>query len=289
MMMEFYLVTTDHLSNRIWFRDEEDFKAGMNTVAITTCKMHMNILAFILMSNHVHFVVESDYDTTRKYIDDIKRAHGRYIRNKYGIKELLRRNSADIQRVDPCDESLERAIAYVQMNSVAANICLTAADYPWGSGNAFFNPGGEKGRLLESLSERARIRLTHSKQRLPEGLLVSNEGYILPRSYIKVAFVESLFRSPRRMMYFLQNSSKARVRLETITQEGPSFRDQVVQAAMNDLCRTLYRKDYVQSLSDLEKTEILKQTRYRFSSNINQLARVSGLTYDTVTRLLETY
>ena len=91
------------------------------------------------------------------------------------------------------------------------------------------------------------------------------------------------------MMYFLQNSSKARVRLETITQEGPSFRDQVVQAAMNDLCRTLYRKDYVQSLSDLEKTEILKQTRYRFSSNINQLARVSGLTYDTVTRLLETY
>jgi len=287
--MEFYLVTSDHLSDRIWFRDEEDFKAGMNAVAASSCKMHMNMLAFILMSNHVHFVVQSDYDTARRFIDDIKRAHSKYIRHKYGVKELLRRNSVDIQRVDPCDESLERAIAYVQMNGVAANICLTAADYPWGSGNAFFNPAAEKGTLLDNLSHRARIRLIHSKQRLPDGLLVSNGGYILPRSYIKVAFVESLFRSPRRMMYFLQNSSKARSRLETISQEGPSFRDQVVQAAMNDLCRTLYRKDSVQSLSDLENTEILKQTRYRFSSNINQMARVSGLTYDTVTRLLETY
>ena len=34
-MMTFFLVTTDHLETRLWFRDDEDFKSGMNLVAVT--------------------------------------------------------------------------------------------------------------------------------------------------------------------------------------------------------------------------------------------------------------
>lgn len=30
----FWLVTTDHLTDRIWFKDDEDFKAAMNIVAV---------------------------------------------------------------------------------------------------------------------------------------------------------------------------------------------------------------------------------------------------------------
>lgn len=33
--MTFFLVTTDHLETRLWFRDDEDFKSGMNLVAVT--------------------------------------------------------------------------------------------------------------------------------------------------------------------------------------------------------------------------------------------------------------
>ena len=33
MRRQYWLVTTDHLEVRIWFKDDEDFKAAMNFVA----------------------------------------------------------------------------------------------------------------------------------------------------------------------------------------------------------------------------------------------------------------
>ena len=88
------------------------------------------------------------------------------------------------------------------------------------------------------------------------------------------------------MQFFLQNSSKAKRRLEA-SDNAPSFRDQLVQAAVQDLCRTLFRKQKLEDLSQEEQTELLKQLRYRFSAEANQLARATGLSYETVAHLLD--
>ena len=52
-----WLVSTDHLEEGLWFREEEDFKVGMNYVAVQVSQSGVTILAFILMSNHVHFIL----------------------------------------------------------------------------------------------------------------------------------------------------------------------------------------------------------------------------------------
>ena len=56
----FWLVTTDHLTDRIWFKDDEDFKAAMNIVAVLSTMKGVYIVSFILMSNHVHFLLGCD-------------------------------------------------------------------------------------------------------------------------------------------------------------------------------------------------------------------------------------
>ena len=57
-MKMIYLLSTDHFEDSLWFRDEEDFKVAMNYVAIqAVCSPDVVVLAFILMSNHVHFVL----------------------------------------------------------------------------------------------------------------------------------------------------------------------------------------------------------------------------------------
>ena len=70
--MKFYLLTTDHLNSAIWFRDEEDFKAAMNAIPVLAALAGVNVLAFILMSNHVHFVLEGSYDQVLKFIPSFK-------------------------------------------------------------------------------------------------------------------------------------------------------------------------------------------------------------------------
>lgn len=284
-----WLVTTDHLTDRIWFRDDEDFKVGMNLVAALACLYPVEVLSFILMSNHVHFVLACSHGQARQFIHEFKRRYAQHVRRKYGIKEFLRDNDVDIRLLDGTEESQEWGIAYVQMNSVAANICLTPADYPWGTGNVFFRATPTRGRRLDSFSGRARKRLLHSEQEFPPHLLVGEDGYILPESYVSVERVETLFRTPKRMNYFLQNSSKAKKRLASQDSEAPSFRDQVILSAIPDLCQSIFRKRSPEELSEEELSELLKQLRYRFSANVNQLARVMGVSYERVATLLDAF
>ena len=86
--------------------------------------------------------------------------------------------------------------------------------------------------------------------------------------------------------YFLVNSSKAKRRLAT-QDTAPNFRDQVVLPAIGDLCQSLFQKSSLQALTPDELSELLKQLRYRFSSNANQLARVTGIPYQKVVELLD--
>ena len=302
--MEYLLVTTEHLEDRLLFRDAEDFRTGMNHVAVQVSKCQVRLLAFILMSNHLHFVMQCGEKRAAAFVNGFKQSFSRYLQNKYGSREHLRGNGVDIRVIPPEGEALERALAYVQMNCVAANICGSPWDYPWGTGSCFFRaahsglPDADLERdgssvphsggvLLKAMSSRKKYRIFHSKADLPGEWEVSDAGYIQPWSYVQRAQVENIFGSPRRMLFFMNNSSKARLRLETGEQCVPAFKDQVVAAAMEDLCRSLFRKKSVLDLGEEMLVELLRQLRYRFSANVNQLARVTGLTYERTAEFLD--
>ena len=293
-MRRIWLVTTDHLEKELWFRDEEDFKVGMNFVAIqAACSPDVVVLAFILMSNHVHFVLVGEREDAERFICQFKHRYSIYFNGKWGIKKFLRHNGVDIREIPYRDEAMERAVAYVLMNCVAANICSHPSQYPWGTGNCYFrldaNTGyaGSRGVLLESLSERARERILHSNcDRIPLGWHLSPEGFIPPLEYVDVQSVEALFRKPQRFNFFLNTSSKARKRIEA-EENLPAFRDQVILAALPDLCHSLFQKKSFQALTRGEQSEFMRQIRFRFSSDINQIARVCGLTYAEAARLIE--
>ena len=284
-----WLVTTDHLEDGVWFREEQDFKVGMNYVAVLAACSPVAILAFILMSNHVHLILLGKKMDAETFINELKRRYSKYVQYKYGNEKSLKNNPVDIKLIPFEEESAERAIAYVQMNCVAANICLQPTQYPWGTGSLFFNATPPKGVRLDSMSERARFRLLRTRAKLPGHWMVGEDGYILPSSYVKVDYVERIFRNPKRMDYFLRNSSKAKLRLESKQDAQPSFKDEIVLAALPELCRTLFSKLSFRELSDSQKTEVLRQLRYRFSSAIHQLARVVGLSYDDTARLMDTH
>lgn len=286
-MKKCYLVTTDHLEEGLWFRDEKDFITGMNYVAIQFHRSEVTVLAFILMSNHLHFVVHGRREDVLEFINGIKSRYARYLRNEYGVNEFLRRNRVDLQEIEDVEDAVRRAIAYVQMNSVAANICTYPNQYPWGTGNVFFNTTPQSGRRLGDHSKRELIRVIHSNDvDLPEDWLIGPGGYVLPECYVNVGYVERLYGTPSRMSYFLNTSSKARKRLES-TEMLPSFRDQVILSAMPDLCRTLFGKKDFAEFSREEKGEYLRQIRFRFSCDVKQLARVCGISYAEAAELLD--
>lgn len=287
-MNNVYLVSTAHLEKSLWFKDDDDFKVGMNYVAIQAAECPtVEVMSFALMSNHVHFVFCGLKEKVMEFVNHFKHRYAVYLRHKYGTGAFLKRNHVDVRLIPYDNESVEWAIAYVQMNPVAANISLHPTQYPWGSGNTFFSPSGISARRLSDLSVREKRRMFHTNaDSLPGTWQVSPDGYILPRSYVAVAKVESLYRTPKRMNYFLTMSSKARKKLEA-GENLPAFRDQTILSAIPDLCRSLFQKGSVPELSDTEKSEMARQIRYRFSADANQIARVCGMGYADTARLLD--
>jgi len=288
-MRKTYLISTEHLEDGLWFRDDEDFRVAMNYVAIQAASCpDVAVLAFILMSNHVHFVLRGRMEDVLGFINQFKQRYSQYYKRKYGIPGFLRRNPLDVLTIPNEDEAMERVIAYVQMNCVAANICVHPTQYPWGTGDAFFSNSQTNGKRVKEYTGRALERLLHSfSDKLPGNWLVCERGFIVPKSYVDVRSVELLFRSPRRMNFFQNNSSKAKKRIEAIDNQIPAFRDQTILAALPDLCRSLFQKASFEELNDQEQSEFARQIRFRFSADATQIARVCGVSYAEAADLLE--
>ncbi|MBO4657821.1 MAG: hypothetical protein J5639_08635 [Bacteroidales bacterium] len=285
--MEYYLISTEHLTDSLWFRDEEDFKIGMNHVAATVWVTGVSVLAFVLMTNHVHFVLACIRSAAEQFISQFKLRYSLYFQKKYGEKEFLRRNKVDIRRVGLERESLERSIAYVIMNPVAANIVLNASGYPWSSAASLFNVNPKRGRKLQEVSVREKRRVLRTALPLNGDWILGDDGYILPNCYVCVSEVETLFRSPSRLQYFLSTSSKARLTLERRADSLPAFRDHVLLSAADDLCRTLFQKESREMLSEVEVSELLRQLKRRLNADVAQLSRALGIQYERATRLLD--
>lgn len=288
--MRFFFITTEHLEDRLWFRDDEDYKVGMNYVAIISYALGIKVIAFILMSNHVHFLIICRCrEEAELFINKYKTKYSMYYQRKYGTCELLRRNAAEIEEISVEGESLERIIAYIQMNSVAANICLNASGYPWGTGDCFFRVKKMRGICTDTMSAREKARKLHSTLSVPSKWIYVEDGYIDPASFVETDFVEKLFRTPKRMNYFLLNSSKAKKKMANNESNTPSFRDQLVNASIPDLCRSLFLANSIKELNEEQTAELVKQIRTCFRSDVNQISRVTGLPYSDVARMLDRY
>jgi len=287
-MLKFYLISTDHLEDRIWFRDDEDFKVAMNYVAVSAAaNPKALVICFTLMSNHVHFVLSGERDECEKFMWMFKQLYSSYLRNRYGVSNFLHRNGLDVREVSVEDEGLKRAIAYVQMNCVAARICLQPTQYAWGTGGCFFDDRKPIGTPIGSLRLRRRYALLKSRKPVPADWLVGPGGYILPESYVQVKFVEDVFRTPASLDFFQHNSSKVRQMDET--EGSTSFRDQTISGAVGDYCYTTFQKRNIQELTDSETRRLVQEFRRRFSADVFQLARVLGFPRDRIAGYLDDF
>ena len=71
--MNYYHICTKGTKDRVLFKDNDDYISAMNYVAISCIEHDITLLAFCIMSNHLHFIVWSDYTNAKKFIISIKR------------------------------------------------------------------------------------------------------------------------------------------------------------------------------------------------------------------------
>lgn len=304
--MEYYHAFTRGLEKDLLFYGDAEFLYGMNIIPRYLKLSGTRLLAFCLMDNHVHFVLEGCRAACNQFIINYKRTVFSFLK-KCRERDIPETTVPGIVGIESTD-SLLTVIAYVLRNPVAAGIDYLPQDYKWSSAPTCFrkrcNIDGEAAndacgtargimgsatdscmpRKTEELPRRERKHCFIDVPEYPGHWTVDGNGMIYPENYTEVAKVEGLFRSVKRYLYYLSSAREAEVNLTM----GHEIRlsDTELRREASGICLESFGTASVGLLTVAQKLQVCKLLRGRFGASYKQLGRVIHLDSDTIKEML---
>ena len=274
----FYHVCTDGAYLDWMFRDDTDFVAGVNRSGICAVVSGVKLVTFVLMDNHVHFVLYGEMPSCKDFILRYKNLTGKYIHSRYGIKGHVHTLPAEIIRIDSY-ERLLATIAYLDRNPIVAGWRMMPDEYRWGVSRFMFRPQGgfESFRRLDTFSLREQSVLMGTHVKLPQDWRVDESGMLDIRCFVDVVFLERLFKSPGRYLYFL--SKKLEGDIDQFFSMGTKtfVQDKDLRPVVEKLAKELYGEEDVRLLSVNTRLLLARKLRYEYASTVKQIARMLHL------------
>ena len=281
----YYHICTDGNAISWMFQDDEDFIAGINRIALCILKNYVEIIAFILMDNHVHFVLYGTALQCKKFINSYKMLTGKWIHNKYGLKDYLRLLPTEIISISD-EETLLNTLAYLDRNSIVAGYRYMPSEYPWGSARYMFRDKEHEYQQESDFKPLAQLPL--SKQRsllktrakVPGEWYVDSRGMISPSSFMDFSRIENIFRTSTRYSYFLAKKLEGQVEMQLTKSRKVFIPDKELRQIVRKIAHDTYRTEDVRTLDVKSRLAIARRLRYDYASTLKQISRMVCLTDD---------
>ena len=114
------------------FRDADDRRTFLRLLGDVARERRWNILAFCLLDNHFHLLVETLEPNLGRGMQRILSLYAQIFHARHGSKDALFGRRYGNKRVRD-DVYLWTLLSYVAMNPVKAGLCRAPEDWPWGS------------------------------------------------------------------------------------------------------------------------------------------------------------
>jgi len=122
---------------RIFFCDADRFRFCM-LLQEGVERFGHRILAFCLMDNHVHLVIQAGDKPISKAMQNVAFRFSQYL-NKQSLTTGHRFQGRFNAKLVDQDSYLVQLVKYTHLNPVKAGICTTPEQYPWSSHNYYIN------------------------------------------------------------------------------------------------------------------------------------------------------
>ncbi len=283
-----YHVCTMGLAKGLWFYDEQDFIYGMNAVPVCAVQTGVEVWCFCLMDNHVHFILKGAEENCIRFIREYKRLRSRQLGLKYKRMRSIAGADICVSIIEDIDY-LRKAIAYVLRNPMEAGVPVLPNDYKWSSAGLYFS-GWRTNigdcRKLGDLTVRKKNKLFMTRVHLPDSYMLGSEGIIFPGSYVNVQAVENVYDSPRQMLFYLSSTNDMEIELKSGILKKTHYSDAELRASLDNVCKNKFRGRDYSSLKIEDRYLAARELRKRYGSGPKQIARVTGLDYETLKSLL---
>ena len=280
----FYHVCTNGTVLPWMFKDEQDFTAGINRIAICKIIVGLEVWAFTLMDNHVHFLLYGTMAMCKAFIDKYKVLTGKWISQKYDQSKHMKELPASIILLKTEEEILD-TIAYIDRNSIVAGFKGLPQDYPWGSARLLFRHGSNRFHqtdMIQNIGSCSLREILKTRVRLPADWEIDKQGMLDPACFIEWHKVESMYKSPLKYLYHLSKKLEGKINLDL--SQGPKtfLPDKELREITRNLCVQLFQQSDVRMLDINSRLRVAKTLRREYASTPKQISRMLHLDADVL-------
>ena len=277
----YYHLFSDGFRTDVLFEDVKAFVAGMNIVALCYLKCEARILAFVLMDNHVHFILYGEEQECILFRDKFIHRYGIWFSNAYPGRrcEML---DFDIKLIDG-ERYLLNSITYVLRNGIAAGYAYSADDYLWSSGGIYFRLPQRMEALVSSWKTISEIpstecrRMFNTRDKFPADWRVTPEGFIWPGNYLDYRLVESLFKSSNAFTFFMGQLKEREINESLGINDRVYLPDLELREKAVNKSYKLYSETNLRNLDVRQRIAIGKELRREYRCSVKQIARIIHL------------
>ena len=268
----YHLCYTSH--GEVLCRKYLDYCMLFNCIAQATIGTDAQLLAYAIMSTHVHLIVITEHPAA--YIQRIRSSYTQMFNRRYRRKGTLGEPSFYFVELIG-RRHVTAAISYVLRNPVHHELTSNPYDYEFSSIGLYFRketrrPEGT--RPKKAAKPFVAIIRRDNRQRLPEGLIFDDEtGQIEPSQLVNSAVVEGFFGSYAAFDYGLQRRD-----YQVWETEQLQDRDGMdVCALVDEKYVPGYGKKSYAQLTDSEKVAIADSIRRQYGVGKAVLSRCLGI------------
>ena len=263
----------------------DDYKFFVSLTAMAAAASGVKVVAFTIMSNHVHFVLCGAKTACELFFSVFKNKLKRYYisRQRY-VKldgfdpKLIQIDSLRQMRVE---------IAYTHRNAYMASDRFLPYSYPWSSGSLYFNPYAYHGNApaFNTIPFREKMIICHGRvQELPENY-TARDGMILPESFCAIRFGEAFFRNAHHYYSVVSKNYEAYSEVAKALGDDVFLDDEELFAVIQIQSRKLFGEGRPSMLPQKDRLALARTMKSEYNASAGQLQRMLRLDRSIVEEL----
>lgn len=266
------------------FNDRKDFVYAMTLVAMCANDCPgIRIITFVLMNNHVHFVICGTREQVLEFFALFKKRLCRYLSSNGLVVDL---SAFDCGEPIPIDnlESLRNQIAYTNRNNFVVDPDQTPFSYPFGANSYYFLPIAKERQQSKfgDLSILNKRKFVHSKQIDYPDTFTIVDGFFSPMNYCRLDIGEGVFRDARHYFHKLSKNIEAYRDVAAMLGDMVFYTDDELLDIIRQCCKENYNVHKVHLLGWSEKMELARTLHFEYNADNAKIARLLKLSVETL-------
>jgi REP element-mobilizing transposase RayT len=282
----FFHLHTKPLENGLILQTLEELDIALSFLAIAILASDCRLLAFAIMNNHFHFILEGTEEACLAFYRDFQHRLAKYFSKEHRAGPVLAATPG-LTSINNLKQ-LRDEIVYVCRNPFVDRQDVNPFSYKWCSGYLYYNDMLDMMSPGEAVSDwpvARRRAFNHERNADTDPRLRALNGVALPSCFTDFRRVMSFFENARQFTNWMLKSVESQLEIAKRIGDQLFLDDIELWQVVSGLCKKTYCVSHPRELSADNRVRLIKSLKYDYNASNAQIARCLGFPRATIDQM----